>query len=155
MQVNCVILNCNLFAFMKILHNCSEELNNLNLKATPARLAVLKLLENSKEPIGVSSIINYLKRNKVKADPATVFRIVNLLTQKGILKQVRFNEDKFRYEYGLKSDHHHLVCQNCNEIEDVYNCPIDSLKKEIRTKKKFVIKAHSFEFFGICKNCQH
>ncbi|MBI2031371.1 MAG: transcriptional repressor [Candidatus Levybacteria bacterium] len=139
---------------MQILHDCSKELNKLNLKATPARLAVLRLLENSREPIDVSSIIRFLKKNKVKADPATVFRIVNLLTQKGVLKQVRFNEDKFRYEYGLKNEHHHLICQSCGEIEDMSDCPIDSLKKEIHKKKKFIIKTHSLEFFGICKNCQ-
>lgn len=139
---------------MKILHDCSKELNELNLKATPTRLAVLKLLENSKEPMDVAAIIEFLKKNKVKADPTTIFRIVNLLTQKGILKKVRFNEDKSRYEYGLRNDHHHLICQDCGEIEDISDCPIDLLEKEISKRKKFVIKTHSLEFFGICKNCQ-
>jgi len=140
---------------VKNLHNCSKELNKLNLKATPARLAVLQLLEKSKEPIDVASIIQFLRKNKVKADPATVFRIVNLLTQKGVLRQIHFfNEDKFRYEYGPKNEHHHLICQNCGSIEDISNCPVDSLERKIYKEKNFRIKTHSLEFFGICRDCQ-
>lgn len=135
-------------------HDCKIELREASLKTTPARLAVLKLLEKENQPIDVSFIINSLKENGIKANPATIFRIINLFTEKGLARQIQFYEGKFRYELFSKKDHHHLVCENCGTIEDISDCNIADLEKEITEKKKFIVKSHSLEFFGVCKQCQ-
>jgi len=139
---------------IKALHNCSEELRQVELKITPARLAVLDILEKTDKPIDIATIIDYLETNNIKADPATVFRIINSFTDKGITKQIQLNEGKFRYEHASKKDHHHLICEKCGDLEDVSDNFISDIEKEIQRKKKFLIKRHSLEFFGICKKCQ-
>lgn len=135
-------------------HNCKQELNKLNLRATPARVTILKLLETELEPLDVNTIINYLKNKKIKTNSATVFRIMNAFTEKGITSKVQFREGKVRYELKSKGDHHHLVCERCENIEEVSDCAISELEKEIKRKKKFLVKSHSLEFFGLCSNCQ-
>jgi Fe2+ or Zn2+ uptake regulation protein len=55
----------------------------------------------------------FLEKNNIKSDPATVFRIVNMFTEKGLTKQIQLNEGKFRYELSSKEDHHHLICEKC------------------------------------------
>ena len=137
------------------MHDCKEELRDMDLKATPARLAVLRLLEKIDKPVDVAGIIDYLRQQGIKADPATVFRIMNLFTDNGLAKQIQLKEGKFRYELGAKEDHHHLICENCGAIEDVSDCNIEALEKDIMKKKKFFIKHHSLEFFGVCNKCQH
>lgn len=139
---------------IKRLHDCSEELRNADLKITPKRLAVLKFLERTDKPIDIATIINYLEENNTKADPATVFRIINSFTDKGITKQIQLNEGKARYEHASKKDHHHLICEKCGSLEDVSDNFITGIEKEIQRKKKFLIKRHTLEFFGICKQCQ-
>jgi Fur family ferric uptake transcriptional regulator len=135
-------------------HDCSDELRNVDLRVTPQRLAVLKVLEDTNMPIDIATIINYLEANDIKADPATVFRIINSFTDKGITKQIQLNEGKFRYEHSSKKDHHHLICESCGKIEDVSDNFIAKIEKEIMFKKKFLTKRHSLEFFGVCKQCQ-
>ena len=135
-------------------HNCTDELREVDLKATPARLAVLKLLEDSKQPIDVSSIKDYLDKKSIKTDPVTVFRIINTFTEKGITKQIQFNEGKFRYELASKDEHHHLICKTCGSIEDISDCNIEDLEKEIESRKGFKVQSHSLEFFGVCGRCQ-
>lgn len=135
-------------------HDCKAELKTADLKVTPARLAVLNLLEIADVPLGVGVISNYLAQKNIKVDPATVFRIINLFTNRGIVKQIHLNEDKFRYELSSKIDHHHLICENCGAIEDVSDCNISALEKDIRKKKGFITKSHSLEFFGVCIKCQ-
>lgn len=135
-------------------HNCKSELREALLKVTPTRLAVLNLLEKANKPVDVAYIIDYLKQEKIKADPATVFRIVSLFTKRRLTRQIHLNEGKFRYEPFAKEDHHHLICDICGSIEDISDCSIDMLEKEIRKKKKFLVKNHSLEFFGICRQCQ-
>ncbi|MBI2074622.1 MAG: transcriptional repressor, partial [Candidatus Levybacteria bacterium] len=92
--------------------------------------------------------------NKIKVDKVTVFRIINALFEKGIVKSVQLNEGKLRYEHSAKADHHHLVCEKCGNIEDISDCNIEALEKDIEKKKKFKVKSHSLEFFGICNLCQ-
>ena len=135
-------------------HDCTSELHEAELKATPARLAVLELLEKTETPIDVATITDYLKKNEIKADQATVFRIINMFTQKGLTKQIQLNEGKFRYELTSKPDHHHLICQKCGTIEDISDCAVGDLEKDIEKKKNFKIVSHSLEFYGMCKDCQ-
>ena len=135
-------------------HDCKEELNEANLRATPARLALLKLFETSDKPLDVHSMIEFLEQKDIKTDPATVFRIVNMFMEKGLVKPIQLNEGKFRYELSSKTDHHHLVCEKCGGIEDISDCNINALEKEIEKMKQFKVTSHSLEFFGICKSCQ-
>ena len=139
----------------KVSHDCREELRSVSLKATPARLGVLRLLETANMPVDVSAMILYLQKNSIEVDQATVFRIINLFTERGLTKQIHLNEGKFRYELASKKDHHHLVCKQCGEIEDISDCNIGILEKDIEKKKKFKVTSHSLEFFGICSDCQN
>ena len=133
-------------------HDCKKELRSVSLKATPARLGVLRLLESANMPVDVSAMSQYLQENNIEVDKATVFRIINLFTERGLTKQIRLNEGKFRYELASRKDHHHLVCENCGRIEDI-NCSIDEVDREIKAKKQFAVKHHSLEFYGICRSC--
>jgi len=137
-----------------IQHNCKEELRSVSLKATPARLGVLEILELSDKPLDVSAINQYLIKNHIDVDNATVFRIVNMFKEKGLIRQINLNEAKSRYELSSRKEHHHLICQKCGEIEDISDCNIDVLEAYIEKKKKFIVKSHSLEFYGLCKNCQ-
>lgn len=134
-------------------HDCKIELREVSLKATPARLGVLKILETIDKPIDVQTLIEYLNKKDIKTDPATVFRIVGMFTQKGLLKPIQLNEGKFRYELSSKSDHHHLVCNKCGDIEDISDCNINALEKDIEKRKKFKVVNHALEFFGVCPAC--
>jgi Fe2+ or Zn2+ uptake regulation protein len=135
-------------------NNHKHELNSALLRATPARLAILDFLKKTDKPVDVWDIVNYLGEQKIDTDPATAFRIINIFTEKGLTKKIQFNDRKFRYELTSKPEHHHLVCNSCGRVEDIYDCGVQKLEKEILEKKKFIVKYHSLEFFGICADCQ-
>jgi Fur family transcriptional regulator, ferric uptake regulator len=139
---------------MKIQHDYKGKLRKLNLRATPARIAVMKLLEKTKQPVDVGMVIDSINKEGIKTDPATVFRIMNILTKKGIAISIQFQEGKMRYELAGKKHHHHLVCESCGKIEDVSSQVVPALEKEIQKTRKFLVKRHSLEFFGLCEDCQ-
>jgi len=143
-----------IMAQVKIKHDCKLELNDVALRATPARIAVMKFLENTKTPVDVQMIKNYLDKQNVSSDAATVFRIMNIFTEKGITKQISFNEGKFRYELASREDHHHLICKNCGKVEDFSYCAIAALEKDIQKKKGFLVTSHALEFYGLCESCK-
>jgi len=135
-------------------HNCKDELNEVELRATPARIAVMDLLEKTNLPVDATMIKDHLDKHHIDTDPATVFRILNMFLEKGLIKQISFNEGKFRYELANREDHHHLICQTCGKIEDISECAISELEKDIKKKKGFIVSHHTLEFYGVCHDCQ-
>lgn len=129
-----------------------SELQEAKLKVTPARIAIIRLFETHSEPLDALHIIEHLQ-NKIGIDRVTVFRILNIFTEKGLLKKLEFGEGKARYEL-KKEEHHHLICTKCGGIEIIADCSIENWEKEIKSKKNFLVQRHSLEFFGLCENCQ-
>ena len=134
-------------------HDCKTELSHVKLRATTARLALMKFLEESSKPVDIQMMTEYLCKSNIKTNQATVFRIINIFTQKGLTRKMQLNEGKFRYELATNAEHHHLICEECGRIEDISDCHIANLEKEIAYKKDFLVTSHSLEFFGFCKNC--
>jgi Fur family ferric uptake transcriptional regulator len=128
-------------------------LQNAQLKVTTARQAVLEFFAGNDKPVDVSELLVYLKEREIDADKATVYRILEVFYEKGIIARMEFGEGKFRYELA-GADHHHLICERCGAIEDISDCHIDTLEKEIKKKKGFIVKRHSLEFYGACRQCQ-
>lgn len=139
---------------MDLQHN-RELLTEVALKATETRLAILTLLHTTSSPVDASQIMSYLHKNNIASDPATVFRTMNTFTQAGLTREIQFHEGKSRYELARVAEHHHLVCTVCGRVEDISDCSITDLEREIEKKKKFKVSSHSLEFFGVCNLCQH
>lgn len=137
-----------------LVHDCREELRGLDLRATPARLAVLNFLEKINRPVDVWDITQELQKQNIDTDPATAFRIVKVFAKKGIVKKIQFLERKFRYELTSKNDHHHLICRTCDSVQDIEDRFMVDWEKEIMGKKGFKVINHNLEFFGICSDCQ-
>lgn len=124
------------------------------LKHTEARSAVVMVLSNADEPLDVAGIKNEVGKLDLKVDQATVYRILNTFHEKGIIKRIEIGEGKYRYEIS-SDDHHHLICNSCGRIESIEDKYMNRIEEEILDKKKFLVKSHSLEFFGLCSACQN
>jgi Fur family ferric uptake transcriptional regulator len=121
-------------------------------KATPARLEVLAHLADSRSPMSAQDIIDRLQN---KADQATVYRIIKILKEKGLIRQIDLRLNHAQYELAKKREHHHLVCVACSRIEDVRNCGVEAMHETILSHSRHFLKInqHALEFYGVCKNC--
>ena len=124
------------------------------VKKTPARAAVMEFLSMADLPVDIEQIINYLRSKHFDTNKVTVYRIIDYFYKEEIVNRLDLQEGKFRYEL-KKSDHHHLICESCGKIDTVSDTVIPKMEKEIRKKQNFLVKKHSLEFFGLCKNCQN
>lgn len=131
-----------------------ELLKTYNLKATDERLFILEILKDVKKPQTAPDILK--KTKNLKMHETTLYRILSTFTKKGIIKQIDFKENVARYELlDNEDDHHHIVCTSCKKVTDFVGCDIDkTIKKALSQNKDFKkITNHSFELFGLCKNC--
>jgi Fur family ferric uptake transcriptional regulator len=152
MRISCNIINA-IYLHLVQVKIYRTILSSVKLKSTTARTGVLDILVKADQPLGVPEIADGLKRQGIEVDRATLYRILEVFFQRGIVTKLELQEGKFRYELA-GSDHHHLICERCGAIADISDCDSKKWEKEIKRKKGFVVKRHALEFFGICKQCQ-
>lgn len=124
-------------------------LKEKGLRATPKRIALLETLSRARKPKTAEEL-----HAEVASDLVTVYRNLQSLVAAELVSEVRLKDASVRYEF-THGHHHHLVCTECNTIEELDSCDLASLEKSVLKKSsRFAsIDEHSLEFFGLCKSC--
>jgi len=129
-------------------------IKSLGLKNTKARENLIHLFRFQKKPIDATRVSSLFAEKGLRVDQATIYRALNTFSEKGVVKEVYFNDGVVRYELAGKPEHHHIVCLNCGKVEDILDCSVEKIEKHIEKKKNFTVISHSLEFFGLCPKCK-
>lgn len=119
------------------------------------RKAILDLLIKSSDPLSSPDIQQLLSKKKIDANKTTVYRQLAFLKEQNLVRELQFGDNTKRYEIMPENHHHHIVCTNCDNIEDVELArDLDAEEKAIAENTNFKVLNHSLEFYGICGKCQ-
>jgi Fe2+ or Zn2+ uptake regulation protein len=125
-----------------------QQLRAAGLKATPARMAVLRLLRRSAAPLHVRDVLRALGRRA--PDQATVYRALRSFSAAGVVDEVLLQAGAVRFEIAARPHHHHVTCERCGRIEDVTAGCVKLRPAPAAFRR---ITQHAVEFSGICKKC--
>lgn len=128
-------------------------------KLTPQRRAVLDvIIDNEGKHLSTEEIYDIVKIDCPEIGLATVYRTLQLLEKMGAVCRMNFDDGCNRYELIHNDEdhqHHHLVCINCGNVEEVEGDLLEALEEQIENKYKFIITNHSVKFFGYCSKCKN
>lgn len=134
-----------------------DMLEQQGLRLTETRRALVALFLKHDRPLSAMYVRDALmKEYGQNVNKTTVYREFERLEGLGIMRGVELGDRSRYYELALSEHHHHLVCVECEKIEDV-DLDEGSLEKQERKfvlEKNFRVLRHSLEFFGICQSCQ-
>ncbi len=126
-------------------------MTRIGIRYTKPRKLVFEALGYFSKPASALEIYDYLKN---EIDLTSIYRTLDLLKKSDLVNVILFGEGKKRYELKNAGEHHHhLVCENCGDVEDI-EMKESSLLKNVAEQSKFLVKKHNLEFFGLCQNCQ-
>jgi len=118
------------------------------------REITLNIFKSYHLPLAEFELRQRLAKKGLKLNKTSVYRLLEKLADENLIKSVDFGDRKKRYELNLHNHHHHLICTNCNIVEDIFvHNDVKHVEEKIRKEKKFIIKTHQLEFFGLCKEC--
>ncbi|MDY6065920.1 MAG: Fur family transcriptional regulator [Finegoldia sp.] len=128
-------------------------LRDNDLKITKPRKIILKIFEESKDPLSAEEIHKiYSKKNK--SSLSTVYRNLKKLEDIGLIDVV-FEMDGIAYYQLKKADHsHRIICKNCGKVIAIDNCPLEGIEERLEEETGFAIDSHLLEFRGLCPDCQ-
>lgn len=104
----------------------SAILTSYGLKVTPQRIAILQAVTTMNNHPTADKIAEYVRQNHPNIAIGTIYKILDTLVEKKIIRKVKTESDIMRYD-AVKERHHHIYCTECDEIQDYFDEELDQL----------------------------
>lgn len=131
-----------------------DKLKENGHKLTPQRLAIIKILSESKGHPSVEDIYKQLQKNFPGVSEATVYRNILLIKSLGEVLELGFAGESTHYDGRKPNPHPHIICISCRKIIDPDLESLNEMTKEITEESGFEILTYRLDFFGICPECR-
>ena len=123
-------------------------------RLTPQRHAVLKAIADSHDHVTPAEICARVRQEYPAIGLATVYRVINLLTELKLICRVSLGGDSQSYVMRRPvGHHHHLVCSQCGRAVDFSDCGLSQLEERLSKDTGFKIEGHLLEVYGRCLDC--
>ena len=123
------------------------------LKATFQRISILELIDR-KGHMSVEDIYEEVIKVHPSISLATIYKNIILMVEKMVLVEVPIAGKKPKYELS-KTDHIHLVCTRCGDVDDI-PCmeKTEKVFDELTQSEHFKLNKRQVNLYGICESCQ-
>ncbi|MDE6683162.1 MAG: transcriptional repressor [Muribaculaceae bacterium] len=133
-----------------------DEMENIltskGVKPTANRMLVLKELERSTHPVSLAD----LEKSLYPMDKASIFRVLDLFSEKDIIHAIEDGSRSLKYELCLGKAHHslsvqhaHFYCEGCGSLECLEDVDLPS----INIPEKYKVRSVNLMYKGICSKC--
>ena len=96
-----------------------ELLRQASLRATAARVAVLRLLADEAKPLSHAQVVDAM--DEFGFDQSTLFRCLNEMADAGLVTRLDLGDQTRRFEFRERGDttelaHPHFMCVDCGQL---------------------------------------
>lgn len=127
----------------------------MNLKVTEQRLVILEALYAGRAHVTAQEVFEIVVERFPEMGFATVYRFLRMMTQHGLVTEVRMGGLPARYELAQQTHHDHLTCVSCGKICEFANSHIEDMQEKVAKQFGFKLTSHVLELYGQCKDCQN
>lgn len=134
-----------------MIQKIKSRLKSSGLKCTPQRLAVLDFLITTPHHPTADQIGLELKRQFPTASRFTIFNLINVLKDAGLIQEVFIEGYIARYDTDLY-EHHHFICNNCEKFENIPAIKTGTLQG-INLDDGYSVDSYEIILRGVCSFC--
>ena len=131
---------------------CATQMRQHGFRVTPQRLL---LLDAICEGHGHTTFDEIFERVKAKApgiNQATVYRTLDFLCELRLVVSGEI-EGRTVYEIASQTPHHHLVCRNCGDVQDLADFHFHELREHLLEVHGFTADLDHLVIKGLCAKC--
>ncbi len=122
-----------------------------DLKITPQRLGIFKILEGNTTHPSAESIYSEIQEVYPTISFTTVYKTLEVLESLGEILKITIDAGRKYFDPNTIT-HHHIICSRCNMIADV-NEGLEELTLPNEILDKFTPSSYHISFYGMCKEC--
>ncbi|QWZ07857.1 transcriptional repressor [Nocardioides panacis] len=128
------------------------QLREARLRVTRPRLAVLGAVRDHPHA-DTDSTIGVVRADLGEVSHQTVYDVLRVLTQVGLLRRIQPPGSVARYESRVADNHHHLVCRSCAAVVDV-DCAVGTTPCLTASDDHgYTIDEAEVVYWGLCPAC--
>ena len=129
-----------------------EAIRETGLRATSARIAVLRILRAATAPLSHAEVADELESSGI--DRATVFRNLTDLTEQGLARRSELGDHVWRFEAvdpnHADDGHPHFVCSVCGTVSCVESTELEKMTRRVANRIGKVVEVL---LRGVCRQC--
>lgn len=133
------------------MNNYTDILRQHHLKATPQRLEIANTL-GCNGHMTIEKLYEVMLKKFNSISLATIYKNINLMVEKTFIQEVKIPNEKSVYEL-TKETHSHVVCRQCNEIQDI-TLDLSQTAQLASQTSHFKIDKADLILSGLCQKCQ-
>ena len=127
-------------------------LRTAGLRVTDSRRAVMQALADQPHA-SADQLLSTIQRATPDASMQSVYNAVTDFERAGIVRRIEPAGHPGRFELRVGDNHHHLVCRQCGQVEDI-DCVVGGAPcLDASNDHGYVIDEAEVTFWGVCSQC--
>ena len=133
-----------------------EALRDAGHRVGGARQLVVSVLARRDCCLTVPEIVEEVRAEGRAVGIASVYRVLDLLTEKRLVEKVDLGDGRARYERSEPADehHHHVVCNECGRVEPFADEDLEAALRRVERATGFAVASHDVLLRGSCDDCR-
>ena len=124
-----------------------KKCTDAGIRMTDQRSLIIETLLSSDDHPDADQVYRRAVEKDRSISLPTVYRMLNLLDDAGIIKKINMNDGKARFE-SVREDHDHLIDADNGHIHEFYNQELKQMLNSIAEKMGYEILDHRIEIVG-------
>ena len=132
-----------------------EALGRAGYRSGGARRAVIELLGRQDCCLTAQEIFDGLRDEGRAVGIASVYRVLELLGERGFVQRIDVGAGMARFEpvHSSGEHHHHLVCEDCGKVEAFADDGLERAMQKVEGRTGYSVVGHDVVLRGACADC--
>jgi Fur family ferric uptake transcriptional regulator len=133
-----------------------DDLDIAGLKHGAARDRIIMAMADQPCAISAVELEDLLRKRGERTARATIYRVLDLLVERGLVERVVVNQGQARFER-VELDghhHHHLVCDRCGELVAFSDPGLERAISRLSDRIGVRVESHEVTLRGACGRCE-
>lgn len=126
-----------------------------DVKLTPLREDVLKVICSSEQPLTAYQILRQIREVRSNAEPPTIYRVLEFLEQEHLIHRIATTN---AYMVCVHPEVSHanqiLLCNSCGDAVEIHDRKLSQVIKRSAETHGFCLGNELTEIRGVCESCQ-
>ncbi|MBP2169321.1 Fur family zinc uptake transcriptional regulator [Erwinia toletana] len=140
----------------QLLSQAEQLCQQRNVRLTPQRLEVLRLMTEQKGAISAYDLLDLLRVSEPQAKPPTVYRALDFLLEQGFIHRVESNNSYVVCHHFEEAEHSSamLICDRCGSVNEKHAAGVEDILQVLARQSGFVLRHSVIEAHGLCVGCR-
>ncbi|GBC91907.1 Peroxide-responsive repressor PerR [bacterium HR15] len=139
----------------RMMNHLIDGLKRAGLRLTPQRVAICRLLAESKDHPTASMIYHALLPQFPTLSLATVYKTLDVLKRLGLVQSLGDAGDGCEHYDADLTPHINLVCVRCHRVSDYVEEAIQQVEQRVAERSGYEIQGARIVYYGLCPTCRN